>query len=98
MFLHYTSGSGLQFAMAPLVIQAAGGSATKEFKKESGYARLLGSGRPPVLCLFLPKVMLLGSAGVAELAIFHPVPFSMAIKSPGDDAHSSSRSIQLRNA
>ncbi|MCJ1344211.1 hypothetical protein MMC31_002414 [Peltigera leucophlebia] len=43
--------------MAPLVIQAAGGSATKEFKKESGYARLLGS----------------GSAGVAELAIFHPV-------------------------
>lgn len=32
--------------MAPLAIQAAGGSATKEFKNESGYARLLGSGRP----------------------------------------------------
>ena len=80
--------------MAPLVIQAAGGSATKEFKKESGYARLLGSGTPPILCLFLPKVMSL----VAELAIFHPVPFSMAIKSPGDDAHSSPRSIQLRSA
>lgn len=70
--------------MAPLVIQAAGGSATKEFKKESGYARLLGSGRPPALCLFMRKVMSLGSAGVAELAIFHPVPFFMAIKCPGE--------------
>lgn len=70
--------------MAPLVIQAAGGSATKEFKKESGYARLLGSGRPPALCIFMRKVMSLGSAGVAELAIFHPVPFFMTVKCPGE--------------
>ncbi|KAI9787407.1 MAG: hypothetical protein M1835_002762 [Candelina submexicana] len=43
--------------MAPSVIQAVGGSAAKDFKKESAAARLLGS----------------GSAGVAELMIFHPV-------------------------
>ncbi|KAL8815854.1 MAG: hypothetical protein Q9191_008415, partial [Dirinaria sp. TL-2023a] len=45
--------------MAPAVVQAAAnaGSAAKEFKKESPAARLLGS----------------GSAGIAELAIFHPV-------------------------
>lgn len=69
--------------MAPLVIQAAGGSATKEFKKESGYARLLGSGWPPRSVSIYAEVMSLGSAGVAELAIFHPVPFLMAIKCPG---------------
>ncbi len=28
--------------------------------------------------------MSLGSAGVAELAIFHPVPFFMAVKCPGE--------------
>ncbi|KAL8712785.1 MAG: hypothetical protein Q9220_002993 [cf. Caloplaca sp. 1 TL-2023] len=43
--------------MAPQVLEAAAGSAAKEFKKESTAARLLGS----------------GSAGIAELAIFHPV-------------------------
>ncbi|MCJ1234154.1 hypothetical protein MMC14_002112 [Varicellaria rhodocarpa] len=43
--------------MAPLVVEAVAGSAAKEFKKESATARLLGS----------------GSAGIAELAIFHPV-------------------------
>lgn len=84
--------------MAPLVMQAAGGSATKEFKKESGYARLLGSGRPPALCLLLRKIILIGSAGVAELAIFHPVRFSMAMQCPGNYTHSSSRSIQSRSA
>lgn len=69
--------------MAPLVIQAAGGSATKEFKKESGYARLLGSGRPPRSVSIYAEIISLGSAGVAELAIFHPVPFLMAIKCLG---------------
>ncbi|MCJ1295737.1 hypothetical protein MMC34_007301 [Xylographa carneopallida] len=43
--------------MAPAVIQAVAGSAAKDFKRESTTARLLGS----------------GSAGIAELAIFHPV-------------------------
>ncbi|MCJ1250014.1 hypothetical protein MMC30_007240 [Trapelia coarctata] len=43
--------------MAPAVIEAASGSAKKDFKNESTLARLLGS----------------GSAGIAELAIFHPV-------------------------
>ncbi|KAK0508300.1 hypothetical protein JMJ35_009384 [Cladonia borealis] len=44
--------------MAPAVVEKlAAGSAQKEFKKESATARLLGS----------------GSAGIAELAIFHPV-------------------------
>ncbi|KAI9803957.1 MAG: hypothetical protein M1833_000238 [Piccolia ochrophora] len=43
--------------MAPSVAEAVAGSAAKEFKKESTAARLLGS----------------GSAGIAELAVFHPV-------------------------
>ncbi|MCJ1450303.1 hypothetical protein MMC28_000633 [Mycoblastus sanguinarius] len=43
--------------MAPAVVEAAAGSAAKDFKRESAAARLLGS----------------GSAGIAELAIFHPV-------------------------
>lgn len=43
--------------MAPAVVEAVAGSAAQEFKKESATARLLGS----------------GSAGIAELAIFHPV-------------------------
>ncbi|MCJ1368405.1 hypothetical protein MMC16_007547 [Acarospora aff. strigata] len=43
--------------MAPTLVQPVGGSAAKDFKKESATARLLGS----------------GSAGIAELAIFHPV-------------------------
>ncbi|KAL8700466.1 MAG: hypothetical protein Q9201_005427 [Fulgogasparrea decipioides] len=43
--------------MAPQIVEAAAGSAAKDFKKESAAARLLGS----------------GSAGIAELAIFHPV-------------------------
>lgn len=43
--------------MAPQVVEAVASSAAKEFKKESATARLLGS----------------GSAGIAELAIFHPV-------------------------
>ncbi|KAL8791375.1 MAG: hypothetical protein Q9195_005913 [Heterodermia aff. obscurata] len=45
--------------MAPAVVEKAAqaGSASKEFKKESAMARLLGS----------------GSSGIAELAIFHPV-------------------------
>ncbi|KAL6720231.1 high copy suppressor of abf2 [Lecanora helva] len=43
--------------MAPQVVEAVAGSAAKDFKKESATARLLGS----------------GSAGIAELAIFHPV-------------------------
>ncbi|KAL9033337.1 MAG: hypothetical protein Q9180_006000, partial [Flavoplaca navasiana] len=43
--------------MAPPIVEAAAGAAAKEYKKESATARLLGS----------------GSAGIAELAIFHPV-------------------------
>lgn len=43
--------------MAPQVVEVVASSAAKEFKKESATARLLGS----------------GSAGIAELAIFHPV-------------------------
>ncbi|KAL8844116.1 MAG: hypothetical protein Q9176_001522 [Flavoplaca citrina] len=43
--------------MAPPIVEAAAGAAAKEYKKESASARLLGS----------------GSAGIAELAIFHPV-------------------------
>ncbi|KAI4178228.1 MAG: hypothetical protein LQ346_007518 [Caloplaca aetnensis] len=43
--------------MAPPIVEAAAGSAAAEFKKESAVARLLGS----------------GSAGIAELAVFHPV-------------------------
>ena len=37
--------------MAPAVVEVAAGSAAKEFKKESAYARLLGSGQEedPVL-------------------------------------------------
>lgn len=42
--------------------------------------------------------MSLGSAGVAELAIFHPVPFFMAINCPGEMLILLSRSIQLRSA
>ena len=34
--------------MAPQVIEAAAGSAAKEFKKESAAARLLGSGKSPL--------------------------------------------------
>ncbi|KAG8526238.1 uncharacterized protein KY384_000231 [Bacidia gigantensis] len=43
--------------MAPAVVEIAAQSAAKDFKTESATARLLGS----------------GSAGIAELAIFHPV-------------------------
>ncbi|KAI9845646.1 MAG: hypothetical protein M1837_004620 [Sclerophora amabilis] len=43
--------------MAPPIAQAIAGSSANEFKKESTVARLLGS----------------GSAGIAELAVFHPV-------------------------
>ncbi|KAL9112374.1 MAG: hypothetical protein Q9187_007771 [Circinaria calcarea] len=43
--------------MAPAVVEAVAQSAAKDYKKESAAARLLGS----------------GSAGIAELAIFHPV-------------------------
>ncbi|RJE19252.1 Mitochondrial carrier protein [Aspergillus sclerotialis] len=43
--------------MSPAVAQASHGSASKDVKKESATARLLGS----------------GSAGIAELMVFHPV-------------------------
>ncbi|KAL9102871.1 MAG: hypothetical protein Q9163_002023 [Psora crenata] len=43
--------------MAPVVVEAVAQSAAKDFKRESATARLLGS----------------GSAGIAELAVFHPV-------------------------
>lgn len=43
--------------MAPPSMAPGLGSAAAEFKRESGAARLLGS----------------GSAGIAELLVFHPV-------------------------
>ncbi|PLB39198.1 putative mitochondrial GTP/GDP transporter Ggc1 [Aspergillus candidus] len=43
--------------MSPAIVQAGAGSASKDVKKESAVARLLGS----------------GSAGIAELMVFHPV-------------------------
>ena len=43
--------------MAPAIAAPVLGSAGKEYKKESGMARLLGS----------------GSAGISELMVFHPV-------------------------
>ena len=43
--------------MSPPTMAPALGSAGKEFKRESGTARLLGA----------------GSAGIAELLVFHPV-------------------------
>lgn len=61
--------------MAPQALQAVAGSAAKDFKKESGTARLLGSGLYPTARSPLRNrpLTVLGSAGIAELAIFHPV-------------------------
>lgn len=66
--------------MSPIPVTS--GSA-KNIKKESSIARLLGSGRlsinqstlPPNSSLIDPNHIALnvGSAGVAELAVFHPV-------------------------
>ena len=59
--------------MAPAVVEAAvAGSAAKEFKKESGTARLLGSGML-IRSSYKTRLIGSGSAGIAELAIFHPV-------------------------
>lgn len=60
--------------MAPPIVEAAAGSAAAEFKKESAVARLLGSGllhnsRIDMDACLNPS----GSAGIAELAVFHPV-------------------------
>ncbi|GAQ11063.1 mitochondrial GTP/GDP carrier protein 1 [Aspergillus lentulus] len=43
--------------MSPAIVQAGAGSASKDVKRESATARLLGS----------------GTAGIAELMVFHPV-------------------------
>jgi hypothetical protein len=43
--------------MSPAIVQAGAGAASKDVKKESATARLLGS----------------GCAGIAELLVFHPV-------------------------
>lgn len=63
--------------MAPAVVEAAAnaGSAAKEFKKESAAARLLGSGIASLHTLLQLTQLTAGkgSAGIAELAIFHPV-------------------------
>lgn len=58
--------------MAPAVIEIAAGSAAKEFKKESAAARLLGSGREYFFIKLHPQLTKIGSAGIAELAVFHP--------------------------
>ena len=61
--------------MAPAVVEQVAQSAAKDFKKESATARLLGSGMVSFLrrCFLNTKRYGLGSAGIAELAIFHPV-------------------------
>jgi len=62
--------------MAPAVVEkvAGAGSAAKEFKKESATARLLGSGTSRHPRLDGDELRFIaGSAGIAELAIFHPV-------------------------
>ena len=57
--------------MAPAV---GVGSASKDFKKESGTARLLGSGMELALLICTGELTgITGSAGIAELLIFHPV-------------------------
>lgn len=55
--------------------EAVAGSAAKEFKKESTAARLLGAGKlilysTVILCL---TDRIIGTAGIAELIVFHPV-------------------------
>jgi len=61
--------------MAPAVVEkvVGGGSAAKEFKKESATARLLGSGTSLHYGSDGDELIITGSAGIAELAIFHPV-------------------------
>ena len=61
--------------MAPAVVEkvAGAGSAAKDFKKESATARLLGSGMILRLYVECSELIYTGSAGIAELAIFHPV-------------------------
>ena len=53
--------------------EALAGSATKEFKKESATARILGAGSYAARSRKDPVNKALGCAGIAELMIFHPV-------------------------
>ena len=60
--------------MAPAVVEAVAQSAAKDFKKESPTARLLGSGLETcLLSIYVMATNRLGTAGIAELAVFHPV-------------------------
>lgn len=60
--------------MAPQVVEAVASSAAKDFKKESTAARLLGSGQYLYAKVRLASPLTVsGSAGIAELAVFHPV-------------------------
>ncbi len=61
--------------MAPALVQAAPGSTARHVEKESSVARLLGSGASDGAghSLFQHTDAVVGSAGIAELAIFHPV-------------------------
>lgn len=65
--------------MAPAVVEKAAqaGAASKEFKKESATARLLGSGIGEYGQLWKGWLTDSGSSGIAELAIFHPVGLSL---------------------
>ena len=59
--------------MAPQPVEKIAQSAAKDFKKESATARLLGAGAFSRIMQRLPPLTILGSAGIAELIIFHPV-------------------------
>lgn len=61
--------------MSPTLVQVGAGSAAADVKRESAVARLLGSGRTADRRVPASWWLtdLIGSAGIAELLIFHPV-------------------------
>lgn len=63
--------------MSPIVGNAKG------YRSESALARLLGSGMLNRLLhvsqIYMPCLYNIGSAGIAELAVFHPVSFSKGL-------------------
>jgi hypothetical protein len=63
-------------AMSPIAALAPG-SASKDYKRESTLARLLGSGMFPGSHWHDGMLIFIGSAGIAELAVFHPVWISI---------------------
>ena len=65
----------IAITMSPPALAApAHGSAATDVKGESGLARILGSGMAHVLAIQIsPLTLFTGSAGIAELMVFHPV-------------------------